>query len=461
MTLRCIVGARVSVLTGPQKVSQLAQIETGASWVGRNDGEVIGTFEDLGVSATVPPPARPDLGPWLTDPEKVQEWDAIVFSKMDRAFRSTQHCVDLARWAEENKKLLVFAEDGLVLDYRDGRSDTIDGMMSELFVYLGSFFAQLELNRFRTRALDAHRVLRPTDRWATGRAPFGYRVCDHPSGKGRGLEQDPEQQETLHRLAQLVLDGESLNDAARAVGQPATSVAGWLSNPNTQGWKTSSGEYVLDPDGDPIRLAPPTFDPKTWNELHQALALRRGSSRRKRSTNPMLGVGYCARCGKGLAQQFTGDHRYYRCSKKPQCRNSTVRADLVDALLEEQFLEEFGDREVTRRVWQQGTDTAEELERVEGQIRRLRAEQDAGLVVTDEDHEEYLRRLGVLIAKRGLLQESEPVLSGWVHQSTGETFSGVWRVLPTPEQRSETLREAGVRFELASANPLEWRVRMP
>ena len=97
----------------------------------------------------------------------------LVFSKLDRLFRSTRDCVKFAEWAEEHHKVLVFAEDGLTLNYRDRDKTSIDGMMAELFVYLGSFFAQLELNRFKTRALDGHRVLRQTNRWASGVPPLG------------------------------------------------------------------------------------------------------------------------------------------------------------------------------------------------------------------------------------------------------------------------------------------------
>jgi hypothetical protein len=52
------------------------------------------------VSAEKRPEDRPDLGPWLTD-EGAASWDVIVWSKMDRSFWSTRHCVDFARWAEE------------------------------------------------------------------------------------------------------------------------------------------------------------------------------------------------------------------------------------------------------------------------------------------------------------------------------------------------------------------------
>jgi site-specific DNA recombinase len=82
------------------------------------------------------------------DPEPVHdlvdalptEWDVLAFSKLDRLFRSTRDCVRFADWAEQHSKMLVFAEDGLTLNYRGDRDRaSIDGMMAELFVYLGSF----------------------------------------------------------------------------------------------------------------------------------------------------------------------------------------------------------------------------------------------------------------------------------------------------------------------------------
>ena len=165
--LRALVGARVSALQGPQKVSHIAQQETGTRWATEQGHEIIGSILDLGISASISPFERPDLGPWLS-PEKAHEWDVLVFSKLDRLFRSTRDCVRFAEWAEEHRKILVFAEDGLTLNYRERDKASIEGMMAELFVYLGSFFAQLELNRFKSRALDRQGVLRQTDRWSHG-----------------------------------------------------------------------------------------------------------------------------------------------------------------------------------------------------------------------------------------------------------------------------------------------------
>ena len=179
--LRAIVGARTSTFSD-KKVFHEARLETARKWAESNGCNLVGPFEDLGVSASVAPEDRPDLGQWLT-PERSAEWDCIVFSKMDRAFRSTRHCVDFARWAEENKRLVVFAEDGLKLDYRPGAAKGIDAMLAELFVYIGSFFAQMELNRFQTRAQDMHRVLRGTYRWASGVPPLGFQTVHQLSGR--------------------------------------------------------------------------------------------------------------------------------------------------------------------------------------------------------------------------------------------------------------------------------------
>ncbi|UTT48917.1 recombinase family protein [Rhodococcus gordoniae] len=508
--LRAIVGARVSVVQGPQKVSHLAQLETATKWAQARGYEIVGTFEDLGVSAEKRPEDRPDLGPWLTD-EGASRWDVIVWSKMDRAFRSTRHCVDFAQWAEERHKVVAFADDGLTLDYRPGVAKGIDSMMAELFVYLGSFFAQLELNRFKTRAQDSHRALRQMDRWASGVPPLGFRVIDHPSGKGKGLATDEVGKRLLHSMADRLLDGWSfiriaawLNapyadprctrdhvpgcecrdtaaltnmDRARvAKGVPAkarpwtvNTVIDALTSPKTQGFKmTGRGKnamVVLDPAGEPIVLAPPTFDSGTWKQLQEAAQLRKLNQRTPTtSTNPMLGIGVCGcqgcpacgdgPCGASLAQQKTktttvsgnvNEHRYYRCGRTPlNCNGTTVKADEADATMERMFLDKWGDQKVTRRVFVQGEDHAAELELVNAIIDRLRMESDAGLLTTPEDEQRWLARMKAQVAKRDQLAARPLRASGWVTEETDQTYREVW---PTADKR-QLMIDHGARFVL-------------
>lgn len=472
-SLRALVGARVSVLKGAEKVSNLAQIGTGSSWVVSRGHRIVGTFEDLDVSADKYTPFdRPDLGRWLTD-ERAHEWDMLVFSKVDRAFRSIRDTVDLARWIEARKKILVFAEDGMVLNYRDD-VDSFERMMSEFFIMVASFFAQMELNRFKSRAKDAHRIIRQTDRWANGVPPYGFWTAPHPSGKGRCLVPDPEGRRVLREvIAPRLLAGDSfssivahlnatgvltnMNRAKVEAGREpkadpwtVTNLRDMLTSLRTQGIKMSQGKPVLTEDGSMIRLADPTFDDETWTRIQEAVAARSHSGKRRvNSPNPLLSVGFCGKCGSNLSHQVQQnvpggkEFRYYRCQK---CKLRT-RADEAEFLLEELFIETYGQQAVTRRIFVPGSDNSRELEEVEAAIKRLRMESDAGLITTEEDQNLYVTRLSSLVGRRNALQANPVVAPTWRKEKTGETNAEVW-ARSSQEERRKLLQERGIRFVL-------------
>lgn len=495
--LRAIVGARVSVVQGPEKVSHIAQHATGVRWAEEQGAEVAGTFLDLDVSASVSPFERPDLGQWF-QPERKDTWDVMVFSKIDRAFRSGAHAVKLAEWFKNEHKMLVFAEDGLKLDYRQGtRSSSYEGIIAELFITLGSYFAEIELNRFRTRSENAHAILRQTDRWASGVAPLGFRTVDHPTGKGKALATDPEGQDILHMMAGKLLDGWSfgriaiwLNDEGirteaqrqravrhteavaagkKARGNPAKpwtvyTVKSALTGLNTQGYKVrTDGAPVLMPDGSMIRVGPPTFDDATWTQLQVVAAERSRAPRSKTKTkNKYLGIAYCA-CGASMVQTFdtrpsaNGAPRkvaYYRCGRTPKrCPNTTIRLDALDNLVEGRFLDDYGNVEVTNRVFVPGEDYSHDLEMVNATIERLRREYSTpGLVVSEADEADWQERMQNLIARRTELEAMPSRPAGWVNQPTGQTYRDVWA---DPEaDRQQVLKDAGVKVIVTTTKPL-------
>ncbi|NOR99400.1 recombinase family protein [Mycobacteroides abscessus] len=497
---RALVGARVSVLSGPQKVSHEAQIDTATKWATAHDYPVVGSFEDLGVSASVPPDERPELGPWIR--ERSHEWEVIIWSKLDRGFRSMRHCSDFIKWAETNRKIVVFAEDGLTLNYLNPAS-VVESTLSELFVSMAAAFAQIELNRFKSRAEDMHRAIRPTTRWAAGLPPLGYQVVDHPSGRGKGLAIDPDAANLVREMADKLVDGwsfvritEWLNESGKLTSQgrsrkarglepkgrwTTTNVIEILTGYRTLGIKTHKGQPVLDDSGEPIRLAPPLFTPERWDEVQRAAQLRKGKPRTPSDTsNPMLGVGYCGApcshkrsgsecpgdcqgiCGSSLAQQFSKTrprksdghvtfYRYYRCSRTPiNCKAVFVVADDLDELLSEQFLLERGDRRVTERVFIPGEDNSYELDFIKDRIERLREDRVSGLYPSGEDELVFRNQMKQLLARRDELASVPVRQPGYENVELEKTYREVWPGA-TPEEKRKMLIDAEISIRLGES----------
>jgi site-specific DNA recombinase len=255
----------------------------------------------------------------------------------------------------------------------------------------------------------------------------------------------------------------------------------------------SKGQVVLDHRGQPIQLAPPTFDADTWTQIQEAAAKRRLNQRTPTTaTNPLLGIGFCGCegcpacegnlkdngvvdprckptnrkstrggliaqyehavscicrepiCGASLAQQISrrkdpagevvAEYRSYRCGRTPlNCNGISINAELAELDIAERFLAEHGDDPETRNVFVPGEDNAHELEQVNASIERLRRESDAGLLVTEEDERVYLERLKHLIERRTALEAVPARKAGWTREDTGRTYAQAWAEEPTQE----------------------------
>ncbi len=131
--------------------------------------------------------------------------------------------------------------------------------------------------------------------------------------------------------------------------------------------KRRTGEkLVLDTEGQPIRMAEPTFSEEDWGHIQAALGDRTASGQARQMTpNPLAGIGYCV-CGYSLAlhrrKSSSGKlHTYVRCGRSPDgCRGATTLREAED-ILEDQFLEAYGDREMERLVFVPGADHSQEL----------------------------------------------------------------------------------------------------
>ncbi|MFD8142580.1 recombinase family protein [Streptomyces sp. NPDC059708] len=508
--IRAVIGARVSVVKGDEKVSHLDQHETGQAYAVGKGWEVVGAFEDLDVSASVSPFERPDLGPWLDLDRRGREWDAMSFAKVDRAFRSIMDCLYVVQWFKQNRRILVFTDDNLYLDYRTDDPSDFGKQMAEIFLMLAAKFAEIELNRIRTRSKNTHRYLKDKPRWHGGRPPYGYDTVEAPGG-GRTLAVNPYQAAVVLWMALAFIGGmsfskiaEKLNDpneatpykekiptnhgttfkgrgrkqAAQKAADPTlyvwgtNTVARLLRSWQIKGYKTSREKPVLDKEGNPIKLAPGLLPPDVQKDLEKALHDRKRTGRQnwgEEEVSKLLGIITCGIHGQPAYERahtsaWNGKrHTYYRCASykiRPAC-NSTVRGPDGETLVHETFLREVGHRNVPIRTYIEGEDHSEDLEEVQRLIRGLRDEKDEGFIIGEQDELDWKRRMRALLARREALAALPSRPAGWAYEDSGETYATVWAREDDAGKR-KLIQDSGIKLAIwGKVSESQWMLSIP
>jgi site-specific DNA recombinase len=491
--VRALVGARVSHVQGAEKISHIEQTKTGSDYADRHEWPIVGTFEDLDVSAMKTTPfERPDLGPWLDDERQGRDWDALIVSKTDRLFRSARDCVLLTAWLEQRHKILVLVDDGLVLDFYHDQSDLdpFQAALARIFLLLAAMFAEIEGRRFIMRAQGRERTLRHTDRWAHGNPTFGFLIVSHPTGEGKALGPDDPARVILHTVAAWIVDdGWSLNrsiqqwaaqwpspkdwtrirNGQEPQGELLTSskLKGILTSPATQGLKMANGRVVLDSEGEPIRVGPAVFTPERWDEIQRAIAEREAAPRgRTWGPNKLLGVAICGSCGKNLRLHSTVrksnahpeglSHQYYRCQTPPKPCGVSIMASWAEELVEEEFLRQCGELHVVRRVYDPGDDVSYDLEGIEKTISALREDRALGLF-DGPDEAIYRDQMRALLSRRTELSAHPVRRAGWVFETTEWTYAEAWSQ-QDDEGRLKLLNDAGVKLKVLGKSEFELQI---
>ncbi|MEU0739351.1 recombinase family protein [Streptomyces sp. NPDC006134] len=482
--LRGVSCLRLSVLTdettSPERQRAANQGSAAALGIDLADREAV----DLGVSASKTTPfERKELGSWLQRPD---EFDALMFWRFDRAIRSMDDMHELAKWARDHRKMIVFAEGPggrLVLDFRNPLDP-----MAQLMVTLFAFAAQMEAHSIRERVIGAQAAMRLMPlRWRGSRAPYGYKP-EPLEGGGWTLVQDPEAVAVIERIIAALIDGKTANAIAiqlnadgilspadhwskfkgREIKKPikwnAATIARMLRSEALIGWKVSKGKPVRDSEGKPVMATREPILTRAEFDRVQALLNERSINNAVRTdTNALLfGIVHCAGCGGRMylnrQEGKPGQRPTYRCgasSRGEVCKHPmNIRADWVDEYVTREFLRILGQLEITEKRVIPGYDPQPEIDATLAEYEAHMAQQ--GRQRSNAAREAWQRHADALDARLAELESREKVEPRMEEIRTGRTYAEKWAKADTTERR-KMLIQAGAYLSVKRGTPGGWR----
>jgi DNA invertase Pin-like site-specific DNA recombinase len=467
--LRALLAVRLSHLTD-ETTSPERQRAVTRDHADRQSWQVVGTAEDLDVSAsTVPPFDRPQLGPWLREP-KCHAWDALVFWRADRAVRSMADMFALTQWAQQHLKVVVFVSgpfggDPLTLDLRHDKADP----HVNLILAIIAFAAEVESQAIKERVNGARAFLLPTDRWTGGLPGYGYRIVDHPV-RGKTIEIDPYAAEVIREIARRLCDGEPVSAIAHSfnergelttrdhtrvsagkptrahrnhIARPDADREQWtrhaitmmMTSPRLLGYKMHKGKPAPGPDGAPVQIAEPVLTHEEFQRVGNALAARSARPVRTRKTTPLLGVVKCGRCGRNASRvNYTNEGRaysYYRCNSERTSNHRcpdrpSAAADRIIGVVRRAFLSQLADVRVQEREWVKGEDHTAELDHVRRLLNDVENEKRASTDWDEEDETSYRTSKAYYRKRIRTLRALPQHPAGWVTRLTDRTYGQEW-----------------------------------
>ncbi|WP_162890532.1 recombinase family protein [Streptomyces olivoreticuli] len=496
--VRCIrLSVRTDETTSPERQREADDIAAAALGIDFGEGEALREAVDLDVSASKTGPFdRPQLGGWLARP---QDFDVLVWWRFDRAIRSMADMHELAKWAREHRKMLVFAEGigggRLEFDFRNPMNP-----MSELMMMMLAFAAQVEGQSIKDRVTGAQAAMRKMAlRWRGGGQPaYGYLPAPMPAkygGAGWTLVPDPKAVEVIERIiAELVagltthaiaqklnadgvlspsahwkgyqarkknkLDTETAEPKKRPAQWRAQTITRMLTNPALLGWKMHAGNPVRDDQGSPVMATEtPILTREEFDQVSALLAPKptaEKAPRRPDSSALLLRVIHCDGCGSRMYLNKSSGN--YGCSSYKYGTHcpapATVRAAWVDDYVTAEFLRAAGPVQITRVTEIPGYDPQPEIDATtaeyeEHQTQKGRQKSKAAQAAWQRHGDALDARLAELETreKREPRREAVP---------TGRTYADDWNAADTEGKRT-MLVDTGARLEVKRGTKGGWR----
>src|SRR6266566_8798550 len=200
--MKLLLAARLSTKTTTEGLGIETQDQRGREWAEREGHEIVATAADY-KSGRVAPWDRPNLKPWVTRPDKMQDYDGILAYKNDRLSRgSWDDETRIRQWASEKGKVLVIVDGPQWPPRHDGDFWAWTAQAKQ---------AQAEWEEIRERSMRAQHELRERGK-LVGRPPFGYKSVG--TKYNRRMVPTDIGRKYVPQIFQRIADGQSLAQVA-------------------------------------------------------------------------------------------------------------------------------------------------------------------------------------------------------------------------------------------------------
>ena len=300
-----------------------AQVDALKDYCKKNNLKIVDVYLDEGISGAKPPLKRPALKRLLEDVE-AGKIDMILFTKLDRWFRSVKEYFKVQDVLDNNKVEWKTIQE-------DYDTTTANGQMA-ITIFLA--VAQNERDRTAERikvVLDHKR--KNKEACFGGRAtPFGYKKEKDKDGKMR-LIKDPETQQSVQEFWDILIKSNNLNKAIRHMVNEYSIKKDWKS------WKRmTQSDFYCGIHRGVQDFCPAYVTPEQFLKFQE-----RDTIKMTPSGVPYYfrGLMRCSECGNKLCGDC--DRRYGRINKSYRCafrgRGCSNHKAMTEIKTEKQLLE--------------------------------------------------------------------------------------------------------------------------
>ena len=436
--MRLLLAARLSQLVRGNETGIDTQDEDAREWALRNGHTIVGVAAD-DISGTVSPFKRRNLGPWLSDPNRVAMYDGILVTKLDRLTRKRDW--DIRQWAEEHSKKILVVSPELVWPPASG--DTTTATTWDLLVNLAASEWINTSERYK-RALKSKR----DQGFFTGKRPYGYRIIKADGGKT--LEPDPVTAATVRGMFKRYLDGQSLRQIAdwlTASGIPPAQ-SGGRKKPDIK-WSAQTVKFILSNpasagriqvNGRTVCRVEPLVSVEDFRRAAEIMAARAHHGAPNDTTALLTSILICRnghpmyRLRAHPTKSLPKGRFYYYCRECPKGNRPFVWCSEIDAAIHEAVMSMKDQDHIVSTV-KPGDTYGDEIGQVKEDIRDL-----------DPEADDYDSRLTALRAElkrlRGLPRKPVEIIT----KPDGKKVGKVWESLDVADRRQWLLARRASRW---------------